>query len=281
MSEWVLPWIRPPVPPKCVLLPVSSSRWARSMPIADAVRQVEVAVDVERLVVLADLVRLRHVRVEVVLAVERAWAGWCSSSASADAHRQLDGVAVQHRQRAGQAERDRIDVGVRLVAEAVGARAEQLGRGGQLDVHLEADDQLVAVDQLAPASGVERLDDGVSMVAVIAAPRVGRVRARRAPFERRSGAEHRRLAERAGEHLHADRAARRRRCRTARSSPDGRRGWWGSCTRRTGTSPAGCRPSSPIGNATRRRRRRQQHVGALVGAVEVVGDQRRTFSAWP
>ena len=45
---------------------------------AGAVGQVEPAVDVERLVVLADLVRLGHVRVEVVLAVERCTAGPCS-----------------------------------------------------------------------------------------------------------------------------------------------------------------------------------------------------------
>ena len=32
ISEYSLPWIRPPAPPKCVLLPVSSSMWARSMP---------------------------------------------------------------------------------------------------------------------------------------------------------------------------------------------------------------------------------------------------------
>jgi hypothetical protein len=32
ISECSLPWIRPPLPPMWVDLPVSSSRWARSMP---------------------------------------------------------------------------------------------------------------------------------------------------------------------------------------------------------------------------------------------------------
>ena len=32
ISEWPLPWIRPPEPPTWVDLPVSSSRCARSMP---------------------------------------------------------------------------------------------------------------------------------------------------------------------------------------------------------------------------------------------------------
>jgi hypothetical protein len=80
-----------------------------------AVGKGQEAVDVERLVVLADLVGLRHVGIEVVLAVERArldGAVQCHS----DAHGQLDCLAVQHRQRARQAERDRVDVGVGLVA---------------------------------------------------------------------------------------------------------------------------------------------------------------------
>ena len=87
---------------------------------ADPVGQVEPAVDVERDVVLADLVRLRHVRVEVVLAVEDARLHGAVER-QPDAHRQLDGVAVEHRQGPGKSQRHWVDVGVRLVAEAVGA----------------------------------------------------------------------------------------------------------------------------------------------------------------
>ncbi len=116
-------------------------------PDACAVGQGEEPVDVQRLVVLADLVGLGHVRVEVVLAMEGARPHGAVQR-QADAHRQFDGLAVEHRQRSGQAEGDGVDVGVRLVAEAVRARAEQLGGRGQFDVHLEADDQLPAVDQI-------------------------------------------------------------------------------------------------------------------------------------
>ena len=106
-----------------------------------AVGQVEPAVDVEGDVVLADLVRLGHVGVEVVLAVEEAGLHRAVERET-DPHRQLDGPTVEHRQRTRQAEGDRVDVGVRIVAEAVGAGREQLGGGRQLDVHLEPDHQL-------------------------------------------------------------------------------------------------------------------------------------------
>ena len=95
---------------------------------ADALarRQLEPAVDVERLVVLGDLVVLRHVRVEVVLPVEEAGLD-LAVERQADPDGQLHRLPVQHRERAGQAERHGVDVGVGLVAEAVGAGAEQLG----------------------------------------------------------------------------------------------------------------------------------------------------------
>ena len=55
--------------------------------------------------------------------------------------------AVEHRQRAGQAQADRADVGVGRRAEAGGAAAENLGGGGELDVHFEADHRLIARDE--------------------------------------------------------------------------------------------------------------------------------------
>ena len=120
------------------------------MPMRVPSGSVEEAVDVQRLVVLADLVRLRHVGVEVVLAVEHARLDRAVER-QADAHRQLDGLPVEHRQRAGQAERHRVDVGVRLVAEAVRAGREQLRRRRQLDVHLEADDELPVAGEAVDA----------------------------------------------------------------------------------------------------------------------------------
>ena len=80
ISDASLPWIRPPDATDVrrlagVLLEVRPLDAD-----AIAVGQVEPAVDVERHVVLADLVRLGHVRVEVVLPVERSTAGSCSSA---------------------------------------------------------------------------------------------------------------------------------------------------------------------------------------------------------
>ena len=59
---------------------------------------------------------------------------------------------VDHRQRAGQTQRHRVDVGVRLIPEAVGGTREHLGGGCQLGVHLEAAHQL-------PSGTVGSLDD--------------------------------------------------------------------------------------------------------------------------
>src|SRR4051812_39056542 len=119
---------------------------------AGAVGQVEVAADVDRLVVLADLIVLRHVRIEVVLPVEDARLDGAVQR-FADAHGVLDGLTVDHRQRARQPEADRADVGVGLGPEPVGAAAEQLGGGVQLAVDLEPDDEL-------PRAGGGRLGGG-------------------------------------------------------------------------------------------------------------------------
>src|SRR5579859_1894620 len=106
-----------------------------------ATRRLQPAVDVDRLVVLGDLVVLGHVRIEVVLAVEDRRLH-LAVQRRADPHGVLDRGAVQHRQRSGQAEADRADVRVGLVAERVAAPAEELGLGPQLAVDLEPDDRL-------------------------------------------------------------------------------------------------------------------------------------------
>ena len=67
---------------------------------ARAVGQLEPAVDVDRLVVLADLVVLRHVRVEVVLPGERSTARTVQLQGQPEPHGQLDRLLVEHRQRA-------------------------------------------------------------------------------------------------------------------------------------------------------------------------------------
>ena len=108
---------------------------------AGSVGQREEPIDIQRLVVLTDLICLGHVGIEVVLAVERARPNR-AVQCQTDAHRQLDGLAIQHRQCPRKTERDRVDVGVRLVAEAIRTRREQLRHRGQFDVDFEADNQL-------------------------------------------------------------------------------------------------------------------------------------------
>ena len=111
-----------------------------------AVGQLEPAVDVDRLVVLADLVVLRHVRIEVVLPGEDRRRDRRSGAPAPMRMAQLDGLLVEHRQRAGQAEAHRADVGVGLVAELVGQPQNSFVRGGQLGVDLEPDHHLPAVE---------------------------------------------------------------------------------------------------------------------------------------
>ena len=101
------------------------------------VGQLEVAVHVDGLVVLADLVVLGLIGIEVVLPVEGGRQD-LAAQGGADGHGQLHGPLVDDRQRAGQTQTDRAHVGVGLVTEHVGAAAEQLGGRLQLTVDLEA-----------------------------------------------------------------------------------------------------------------------------------------------
>ena len=61
-------------------------------------------------------------------------------------------MAIQDWKRAGKAQADGADVGVRLGSKAGGASAENLGAGGKLNVNFEADHRLIFGDR-----GVERI----------------------------------------------------------------------------------------------------------------------------
>jgi hypothetical protein len=61
--------------------------------------------------------------------------------------------------------------------------------------------------------------DGAMTDSVTTPPPVEHQSGGRRPFEHGGGPEHRHLAERGRQHLHADRGGRRRRCRTAPTSP--------------------------------------------------------------
>src|SRR6266487_6332273 len=108
-------------------------------------RNYEGSVRAERLVVLGDLVALRIVRIEVVLAVEDGVLRDVTVEREPELDRPLDRQLVRNRQRTGVCEADRTGLRVRCTAEAVGAAAEHLRPRLQLDVDLEADDGLPLV----------------------------------------------------------------------------------------------------------------------------------------
>ena len=102
----------------------------------------EPAVAGKRDVVLADLVGLRVVGIEVVLAVEDRARGDLALQRRGDLQRVADRLLVGHRQHARVGEADRAGVDVGLVAEGELAAAEHLRLGRELDVDLQPDHRL-------------------------------------------------------------------------------------------------------------------------------------------
>src|SRR5664279_5087443 len=98
---------------------------------------VEVALDAQRFVVLRDLIVLRHVGIEVVLASEPAPWRDAAMQREPDANRRLDRDRVGHGQRTGQAKAGRAGVRVWCGTEGGGATAEHLRAGAEFDVGLE------------------------------------------------------------------------------------------------------------------------------------------------
>ena len=85
---------------------------------------------------------------------------------------EVDGLGVDHRQRAGQAEADRAGVRVRRVAEATARSAQNIFvRVDELDVDLQPDDGLV-LDRAGHAASA-------ADAAAVEAERAARARARR------------------------------------------------------------------------------------------------------
>ena len=111
----------------------------------DAAFELEFHATVERrgLVVLGDLVVLRHVRVEIILPVELGVAGDGAVEQEAGERRQPQRLLVGHRQHAGQTQAYRADVGIGRRAEFIGATAPHLRFRLKLDVGFQADDRFV------------------------------------------------------------------------------------------------------------------------------------------
>src|SRR5450631_149883 len=103
---------------------------------------VEIALDTQRFVVLRDLVVLRHVGIEVVLAGEAAPRRDAAVQRQPDANGRLDRNRVGHRQRAWQAETRRAGVRVGWRTEGGGTPAEHLRPGAELDMGLETEYRL-------------------------------------------------------------------------------------------------------------------------------------------
>ena len=109
---------------------------------------VEVTAHADRQVVLADLVVLRHVRIEVVLPVEQRARSDLAVQRQPDLDGVLDGLLVRHGQGARVTEADRAHIGVGLGPELIEAAAEHLRGSGQLDVALQPDHGLELLGHL-------------------------------------------------------------------------------------------------------------------------------------
>jgi len=96
----------------------------------------------DRVVELADLVALRKIGVEVVLAVEARPLVDLRLDRHAGAHGLTDAFAVRNRQHARHRRVDQRDLAVRLRAECRCRAGEQLGVRGDLRVDFEADHDL-------------------------------------------------------------------------------------------------------------------------------------------
>ena len=105
----------------------------------------------ERQVILADLIVLGQVGIIVVLPVPLGERRDLGMQRHGRLQRQVERLAVHHRQRAGQAERDRVGLRVRRQAEVGPAPGEHLALGLELHVDFQADDDFV-VHEAIPIS---------------------------------------------------------------------------------------------------------------------------------
>ncbi len=118
----------------------------------------------QRMVELRNLVALRQVGVEVVLAVEPAPAVDRRLDRHPGAHRLADALAVGHRQHARHRRVDEGDLRVRLRPERGGGAREQLRVRRNLRMDLEADHDLPLAGRALDAEGAhESMSIGLMM----------------------------------------------------------------------------------------------------------------------
>jgi hypothetical protein len=97
----------------------------------------------QRQLVLRDLIALRQIGIEVVLAREDRSRLHVATEREGSADGEVDRRAIQDRQRSRKAQAHRTDVRIRWSAETRGTAAENLRRCPQLCVNLQPDDGLV------------------------------------------------------------------------------------------------------------------------------------------
>ena len=97
----------------------------------------------QRLVELRNLVALGQVGIEVVLPRENRPLAHLAVDRQRSQRGKLHRLGIQHRQRAGQPQAHRANVGVGRGAKLVGTAAKRLAGGQQLHVHFKADYRLV------------------------------------------------------------------------------------------------------------------------------------------
>ena len=107
---------------------------------------IEVALAVERLISLCDLIITRHIRVEVVLAAPLAPLVNVAVQGEAQANGVVNGSLVDHWQRAWQAQGHGGELSVWCFTKLVRCRAEQLGFCGQLNMNFQTPHRVVAAN---------------------------------------------------------------------------------------------------------------------------------------
>jgi len=111
----------------------------------------------QRVVELADLIALRQIGVEIILAIEPRPFVDLGVDRHAGAHRLADAFAVGHRQHAGHRRIDQRHLRIGFGAEFGRRAGEQFGLRGHLCVHLEPDDHFPvaggATDAVCRGSG--------------------------------------------------------------------------------------------------------------------------------
>src|SRR5579872_516893 len=107
----------------------------------------------QRLIVLRDLVALRKIRVEVILAGENRAGINSAVQRQRGFDRELYRMAAQDRKSSRQPQANRANVGIRRSAETGRAATKDLGACRELDVHFQADYRLVPGDRLRGHGG--------------------------------------------------------------------------------------------------------------------------------